>query len=68
MGVRDMLPSWYLGAKMVHFWWFETRAFSRACGELASRAVVSYLFAYLLSCLAAILASAELLSWHQLSC
>ena len=45
MGVRDMLPSWYLGAKMVHFGGSGQDALSVGSGELASRAMVSYLFA-----------------------
>ena len=53
-----MLPSWYLGAKMVHFGAFSKCAFSEGKGVLASRAEDSYLVAYQLGCLAAIVASA----------
>ena len=53
-----MLPSWYLHAKMVHFGGFRQDALRGGSILLASRAKVSYLVAYQLGCLAAILASA----------
>ena len=53
-----MLPSWYLDGKMVHFGGFRQYALSEGKRVLASRAKVSYLVAYQLGCLAAILASA----------
>ena len=41
MGVRDMLPSWYLDAKMLHFGGFRQGDLSVGSIELASRAMVS---------------------------
>ena len=58
MEVRDMLPSWYPGAKMVHFGGFRQGALSEGTAVLASRAKVTWLIAELLSCLAAIWAAA----------